>query len=108
MAWYRPMMPRYRNSRINSVVRLGSQSHQVPHIGLPQIYPVPRVISVKPAPILAHALASISLLFILPTCPLSASPSLIPTPPLLFPPLSFVISSFLFFFFPFFFFFFFF
>src|SRR3546814_2678970 len=60
MAWYRPMMPRYRNSRINSVVRRGSQSHQVPHIGLPQIEPVARVIRVKPAPIGAQAMARIS------------------------------------------------
>src|SRR3546814_4107908 len=60
MAWYRPMMPRYRNSRISSVVRRGSQSHQVPHIGLPQIEPVARVIRVKPAPIGAQAMARIS------------------------------------------------
>src|SRR3546814_5901554 len=60
MAWYRPMMPRYRNSRINSVVRRGSQSHHVPHIGLPQIEPVSRVIRVNAAPIGAQAIARIS------------------------------------------------
>jgi len=42
------------------VVRRGSQSHQVPHIGLPQMEPVARVTTVKPAPIGAQAMASTS------------------------------------------------
>ena len=42
------------------MVRRGSQSHQVPHIGLPQMEPVARVTRVKPAPIGAQAIARIS------------------------------------------------
>ena len=60
MAWYRPITPRYRNSSTSWLVRRGSQSHQVPHIGLPQMLPVARVITVKAAPIGAQAIARIS------------------------------------------------
>ncbi|MNN81482.1 hypothetical protein D3C81_1983130 [compost metagenome] len=45
---------------MSSVVRRGSQSHHVPHIGLPQMLPVSRVIRVKAAPIGAQAMARIS------------------------------------------------
>ncbi len=38
-------------------VSLASQTHQVPHVGLPQIEPVIRLINVNPAPIGAKALA---------------------------------------------------
>ena len=40
MAACSAMKPRYRNSRISSEVRRASQTHQVPHIGLPQSAPV--------------------------------------------------------------------
>ena len=60
MARSRPITPRYRNSRISSDVRRGSQSHHVPHIGLPHRLPVSRVIAVKAAPIGAQAIASTS------------------------------------------------
>src|SRR5690349_10002967 len=43
------MYPRYRNSRINSDVRRGSHSHQVPHMGLPQMEPVSSASTVKTA-----------------------------------------------------------
>ena len=37
--------------RINSEVSLASQTHQVPHIGLPQTEPVTSARNVKSAPI---------------------------------------------------------
>ena len=42
------------------MVSRGSQSHQVPHIGLPQIEPVARVTSVNAAPMGAQAIARTS------------------------------------------------
>src|SRR5690606_18950933 len=60
IAAYRPITPTYRNSSTICEVRRGSQSHQVPHIGLPQVVPVARVTKVNPAPIGAQAMARIS------------------------------------------------
>ena len=60
MAEYRPITPKYRNSSTSCEVRRGSQSHQVPHIGLPQMLPVARVMTVNAAPIGAQAMARIS------------------------------------------------
>ena len=41
---------------MSSEVNLASQTHQVPHVGLPQIDPVNNVAIVKHAPMGAHAL----------------------------------------------------
>src|SRR5688572_6349335 len=72
IALYKPITPRYMKSRINSVVRRGSQSHHVPHIGLPQIDPVSRVMRVNAAPIGAQAIARISHSLIRHTCAITA------------------------------------
>ena len=60
IAAFSAITPKYRNSNTSSEVRRGSQSHQVPHIGRPQIEPVARVITVNAAPIGAQAIASTS------------------------------------------------
>ena len=49
--------PKYRNKRINSEVRRASQTHQAPHIGLPQNAPVQRDKKAIHAPIGASACA---------------------------------------------------
>tara|TARA_B100001564_G_C20655073_1_gene678761 strand:+ start:1357 stop:1638 length:282 start_codon:yes stop_codon:yes gene_type:complete len=50
------MRPIYKNKSTSSEVNLASQTHHVPHVGLPQIEPVNSVARVKHAPIGAHAL----------------------------------------------------
>src|SRR5690606_7748884 len=45
------MMPRYIRKSTKTEVRRASHTHQVPHIGLPQIEPVASASSVKTAPI---------------------------------------------------------
>ena len=50
--------PRYRNSKINMEVRRASQTHQVPHMGLPHSDPVSSAKKVKAAPTGEVALAA--------------------------------------------------
>ena len=50
----------YKNKRTSSDVSLASQTHHVPHVGLPQIDPVTKVAIVKEAPSGAIALIAIS------------------------------------------------
>lgn len=52
------------NNNINSDVNLASQTHQVPHIGFPQIDPVTKARKVKRAPVLAEAIDKTSKTFI--------------------------------------------
>ena len=49
------------NNNINSDVNLASQTHQVPHIGFPQIDPVTKARKVKRAPVLAEEIDKTSL-----------------------------------------------
>jgi len=51
----RAMNPRYRNSRISDDVRRASQTHQVPHMGLPQSEPVANDRNASSAPVGASA-----------------------------------------------------
>ena len=67
------MKPRYRNSRISSEVRRASHTHQVPHIGLPQIEPVARAQKVNQAPIGADAAATACASFIRQMSPMPAA-----------------------------------
>ena len=53
------MKPKYRNSRINSEVRRASQTHHVPHVGLPHSAPVHSARKVNIAPVGATAEAII-------------------------------------------------
>ena len=50
----------YIKNNINSEVSLASQTHHVPHIGLPHIDPVTKARNVKSAPTYAADLESIS------------------------------------------------
>ena len=50
--------PTYRNNKISSEVRRGSQAQYVPHIGRPQSEPVTRASKVNEAPIGAVAAAT--------------------------------------------------
>ncbi len=52
------------NNNINSDVNLASQTHQVPHIGFPQIDPVTKARKVKRAPVLAEEIDKTSKTFI--------------------------------------------
>ena len=51
--------PKYKKNINNSEVRRASQTHQVPHIGLPQIDPVTKAIKVNTAPNFAEHLVAI-------------------------------------------------
>ena len=53
------MKPRYKKNRIKTEVNLASQTHHVPHIGLPHSDPVASARKVKVAPIGAVAFATI-------------------------------------------------
>src|SRR5687768_18541232 len=53
-------IPRYMRNSTNTDVSRASQTHQVPHIGLPQIEPVISASAVKTAPIGAAALSATS------------------------------------------------
>ncbi len=44
------MWPRYRKNSTSTEVSRASQTHQAPHIGLPQMLPVARHSAVKAAP----------------------------------------------------------
>ena len=54
------MMPRYIRNRTKTEVRRASHTHQVPHIGLPQIEPVTSASAVNTAPIGAAAFSATS------------------------------------------------
>ena len=62
---------------INIEVILASQTHHVPHVGLPQIEPVIRVARVKQAPSGAHALLIISAKVCLKTIEKKLQPAII-------------------------------
>ena len=60
MAERSAIRPRYIRNRMRNEVSRASQTHQVPHIGLPQIEPVASAMAVKTAPTGAAARAATS------------------------------------------------